>query len=947
MSPGVDPKTSRAPWLARVGVDLRAGEGAVFALLVALYFLLLAFQYVGKAVRQSAFIDGLGAERLPLAYLLVAVAVYPVLRAWERVARGKRLDHLLVAAAAVVALCLLGFAAWFHAAPGSPWPSFAFYLWTAVAGILLVSLFWSYAAERLDPRQARRLFGAIGAAGILGSVAGGQAARWGSGFDLAAEDSVAGALVLGALLLGLASALLLFAAGEGRFGNDRRPEADADLSAALDGAALVRRSPYLRLVAAGVLLSALVAQVIDLQFAWVIEESTDTLEERTAAFGNLYSVMGLAAFVFQLAVTSRLHRRLGVGFSLGVLPATTGVGSILLLAAAAFAPALLLPVAWALKLAENGLRYSLDQASRELLFQPVPEAQRPRAKLFVDVVAQRAAKGLAAVALLTVTLGWLEVVHTAWLTLVAVVAWLAVIGATHRHYVASFRDGLLLHAAGRGEASSEMVIDPGDADTLEILVAGLGSSDPREICHSLSLLERNDRGHLVPPVLLAHDDREVRLATLDVLRRRRRADAAPWIERLLGDEDPSVRAAAIRTLAAVTSDDLCQAMEERLYDADPRVRSVAVAYLAARADPELRTRADSSLSAMLEDPDSAVRCSAAQALAEMPEPHHQAGLVHLLYDSNVSVARAAIEAVERRCESGGASPLYLPILVSHLQRRRLKHEARTTLVAYGEQAIPALQHFLFDSNEPIWVRRALPKTLARIGGPRALEVLLDALSARDLFQRRKIVEALGTLCHQDGPTPDRSLIEAQIGVECRDRLRVLLDLWSVEAAVRTPGRSLLERLLADRVRAHAENVFGLLELIHEPREIRAARRGMERRPHVRAHALEFLDNVLQGEVRQQVFAALDDLPRDDRRRRARRFFGLESSPAAEVLERLATERLPGDADAPWITAAALWLVAEERLETLYPLLRRVAERDEDPLVQETSAVIASRLGSAA
>ena len=46
------------------------------------------------------------------------------------------------------------------------------------------------------------------------------------------------------------------------------------------------------------------------------------------------------------------------------------------------------------------MRYSLEQATRELLFLPVPSQARVKAKAFIDVFVQRGAKGMAALLLL-------------------------------------------------------------------------------------------------------------------------------------------------------------------------------------------------------------------------------------------------------------------------------------------------------------------------------------------------------------------------------------------------------------------------------------------------------------------------------------------------------------------------------------------------------------------
>lgn len=953
--------SERGPaWFRRVGLDVRSGECAVCLLLFAVHFLLLAFQYVGKSLRQSSYIDALGAEQLPGVYLAVALLSYPVLLLYGRLVRVFRLDRLLAGLTLLSALVTAGFGFWFrHAAEagGLALASIALYLWTAVVAILLVSLFWSLSSHVLDARQARRLFGFLGAGGLLGSIAGGQAARWGSHFA-----GASGALFLGAGLLVLCSfAALLFGRRFGArceqtedevpavpVGGEPDEQVDVALRSAKEGMGTVLRSRYLRRVSLLMLLAATVAQVVDLQFGWAVERATETLHQRTAAFGNLYSVMGLAAFVFQLLATARIHRRLGVGFALRVLPITNGLGAAAFLGAAVFAPAFVLPVLWVVKAAENGLRYSLDQSTRELLFVPVPESRRPRAKAFVDVFVQRAAKGLAAVLLLSVTFGWISVPATAWIALLCVAAWLAILGTLQRHYVAGFREGLvrrLLSGQSTGDLPLDLRLDLRDSETLETLVAGLGSSDDREVKHSVELLDVHGRGRLVPPLMLAHDAADVRLAVLGVLRRGQRHEAEPWVERLLADPEPPVRVAAIRTLAALSSEDLRGPMEARLNDPDPRVRAVAASYLATLDDPDLLSLADSSLADMMADADPDVRIEASRALGELDEPHFQTGIVQLLYDPDVRVVRATLGAVRDRTERCSGNPIYMPTVISLLHRRRLKHEAREALAAYGEMAIPALRHFLLDSQEPIWVRRGLPKTIARIGGDQALRVLTEALGVADSFQRRKVVEALTSLCSSGDRCPDPAVLDDRIGAECRECLRHQLDLWSLEAfssrdaLKREPGH-LLPRLLSDRLARQKDLVFALLALRHPGSDVATARSGLRsKRSAVRAHALEYLDNLLSGEVRQWILALIDDVVRSERQKLAQRLFGLEAESPHDTLRRLATRRTAGDADAAWLTAAALHFIQDRGVEELSPLIRRAAERDRDALVQETAGVL--------
>jgi AAA family ATP:ADP antiporter len=860
--------------------------------------------------------------------------------------------------------------------------SIAFYLWIAIVGILLVSQFWSYASHRLDARQARRLFGFVGAGGLLGSIAGGQIARFTSQhlgtFD--ALGVAAGLLLLLTVLLLTCS--LPSTAGQATETKEAflaGTDLDDDLGAkdpkeARDGFNLVRASPYLRSIAAVMMLSAMVAQVIDLQFSWVIEQNTSSLNQRTAVFGNLYSITGVAAFIFQLLFTARIHRRLGVSFALRVLPLVNSLTTLFFLLAAFFLPGLILPAAWLLKSGENGLRYSLDQATRELLFLPVPAYQRGKAKAFIDVFVQRSAKGLAALALLSVTFGWVTVPQTVGFSLLWLLVWMLLLGSTQRRYITAFRQ-VLQHRDLRPEDA----LDLRDHGTLEALVEGLGSSEPRQVLYCLKLLSVHGRGRLVPPLMLHHQDPDVRHRVLEILRREGRRDATALVEKLLLDPDPRVRVQATRTLADFAPEDVPRLMGERLHDPDPCMRAAALSFLAGQEDPTSRTAAFLALTEMIGDGDLQTRAEAANALRDIDEPHGQAELVRLLYDRKPAVVQRAIEAVLRRAERGSPNPLYVPILVSSLRHRKLKHDARNALVVFGERTIPALKHFMNDPQEDIWVRRALPKTIARITAPSSLLALTESLSASDPFLRRKVIESLRTLQQQDtrlkAPV---ATVEAQFGAESCGYLRSFLDLESLSGGnsgnngdpphqkkdlgtdrghgieggpgtkdgqeTKEKSPHLLERLLHERMEDHERNLFNLLALLHTPRDIRAARNGLgSSQTGLRAHALEYLDNLLDGDVRQQLFTVIDDLPARQRRRQARRLFDLEREGLAPTLKRLAATRTPGDVDAAWLNAAALHYIFENHLVHLYPAIKQARDEDFDPLVQETCHLLIRRI----
>jgi AAA family ATP:ADP antiporter len=423
--------------LTRLGVDMRPGEGLPAVLLLLYFFLIITFQYATKSLRQAEYIDKLGAQALPLVYFLVAVCSLPVLLIYSRSVDRLPRHHLIAGTSILVAGSLVGFYWLFQLE--QPWVPVVFYVWISIVYVLNVSQFWSYSNHIFDPRQAKRLFAFIGAGGLIGGVAGGQVAALATGF----VGTYAALFVAAALLL-MAGGLIYVIHGKHRKESEsaRGAAALGKLEAAKGGFQAIMQSRHLQLIALVMLLTVMVAQVVDVQFSKAVQQSTTTLDQRAKFFGNLYSIMGVSALLFQLVFTSRIHRRLGIGFATRVLPVSMGFGTAAVLAAAVLAPPLLLPAALMLKVGENGIRYSLDQATRELLFLPVPSRARLKAKATIDVFVQRFAKGAAALLLLPVFFGFLPPIQAGWISFGLIAVWLGVTVLMRRQYVRSFREGL-------------------------------------------------------------------------------------------------------------------------------------------------------------------------------------------------------------------------------------------------------------------------------------------------------------------------------------------------------------------------------------------------------------------------------------------------------------------------------------------------------------------------
>ncbi len=944
--------------MSGAALGIRSGEGPTAWLLFFYFFLLATVHYLGKSVRDSSYINTWGAEKLPYAFLIVALVSLPIIILYSRFTARYSQRNLIISFCVGQAAGLVGFFWLFHN-PGK-WTAMAFYVWTTVAFGIGVSQFWSYANHRLDPRQARRLFAFVAAGGLLGAIPGGLIASLFA--STKTGTTTADALLVGAFLsLTVVVVIVLLDRRKSlRPAPNRRDEPNQKLRSALGGLKAIKKSRLLILIAVLVFLSMAVNQMVDLQFKWAVEDATKwetdrgvQLDERTLAFGQYYTLMGILGFLFQIFLTQRIHRAMGVAFGLRFLPVSVGVASVLMLMANAEVGMSVLTAAFVLKLSENGFRHGVEQSSRELLFMPVPSQLRLQAKAFIDVFVQRFARGATALALLPVALGKVEAQHLSWAILAVIGVWLWCTVLARREYVHSFREGL------RTGVMDEMpVVEAGDVNTITTLVEAMGSSDPRQVLHSLEMLTACGQERLVPPLLLHHDDPSVRRKVLGVLASAGRTEAVALVERAIRDPDIEVRTAAIQALVVLKGEEAADFMVPRLSDSDPKIRAAAVASLSRMSDPDLVARAENVLNEMVSSDDPAIRLEAAHAVAEIYEPQASGSVVQLLYDADGTVVRQAISAVRARMERDGPNPMYIPILISLMGSRRLKHPVRQAIVAYGESAVSALVLFMNAEEEQIWVRRNVPMTIARIDSPSSTMSLVEGLESTDPLIRKKVIDALAYLRTRHPKVRIKSdTVARHIKQDVLEYLRCVADLWAISswhetrfegpfAQWRTTSRvpTLLQQVLAQRMGTAVDNIFGLLKLIHPARDVEATYRSLvSGQQALRANALEYLDNSLVGGVRRDVFAVIDDAPTEEKLRKASQIYQIDVDFPEDTLGRLLVpdpENDPGGV----VAFAAIHAVYTERITAFYPAVAKLSQTATNPIVKETSEWVAAKLG---
>ena len=427
--------------------------------------LLIAQQVAGKSVRDALFLSTFDVSALPavmMASALVSVLAVLALSRALRHASPFRVEPLALGAASL----LLG--AWWALSVAAPrLAAVAFYLHMALFGATLVSGFWSVVNERFDPHTAKRAVGRIGVGAAFGGVAGGCLA-WAA----AGVVPVPGMLLLMALLnLACLPCVLRLRPARPAVPPPRPPSAPHP-------AETLARVPYVRNLALVVALGALVEALVDYVLKARAAAALTAGPELMSFFAAFHTGAGVLGLLAQALLSRASLRGLGLAGTVSLRPGAVLVGSAL----SAVEPRL-----WTAILAsgtQEMLSNSLFRSGYELLYTPLPEAEKRPTKSIVDVGFDKlgALVGGAVAFAVVATAPTLATRVLSGLAALVCLAALAVTSRLHRGYVRTLEQSL---RAGRVRLE---ISDVQDQATLMTLAQSNLSLDRESLLREIDAL---------------------------------------------------------------------------------------------------------------------------------------------------------------------------------------------------------------------------------------------------------------------------------------------------------------------------------------------------------------------------------------------------------------------------------------------------------------------------
>ena len=362
-------------------VDIRSDnelKGLLWS--IAYGFLIMSSYYILRAVRDE--IGAADSRNLQLLWtavffvMLLAVPLYSwIASKWSRGVFVPLANRFFIACLVAFWLCLM-----LLPESARPWIDRVFYIWTSVFALFVVSVFWGFMADCFSNEQGKRLFATIAVGSSVGAMLGSTITA-----ALATVVPVFALLLIACIPLEAASwcAKVLhrrFETGDVRAAGEA---AKAIRGNAWTGMKAVFSSRYLMGIAMFIAVMTFISTVLYFQQSALIYDAIPDRGVRRVLLARMDWAVNFLTILFQVYLTARIVKWLGVGLTLALVPAAMMVGFLALGLYPTLAVLVVVQVAY------RAGRYGLTKPAREMLWTVLGREEKYKAKPFLDAAVYR------------------------------------------------------------------------------------------------------------------------------------------------------------------------------------------------------------------------------------------------------------------------------------------------------------------------------------------------------------------------------------------------------------------------------------------------------------------------------------------------------------------------------------------------------------------------------
>lgn len=849
--------------------DLKEDELKKTVLLQLNIFLLITTLLVVKPTINSLFLSELTSDALPLGYVLTAVMAilgsFFYSKALEKFSLNRIIENTLLGS--IISLIIFGIAFNFNFAHGLL--LYIPYVWVAIFGLLTASQFWILANLVYNVREAKRVFGFIGAGAIAGGIFGGYLTSLLTNvIDTENLLFVAAFILTGCLPLTRyiwRNEILKLNDFQVSLRSNQKVESPL---------LLIKRSRLLTLIATVVGISVLVAKLVDYQYSDYASKLIEDPEELASFFGFWFSTLSLISLLVQLFLTKRIVGTFGVGKSLLWLPSGILIGSFLLL---------FLPQLWVIifiKVVDGSLKQSVNKAATELLSIPIPIEIKKKTKTFTDVVVDSVATGLAGFILIFFINGLaISSTYISLIIIALIIVWLYFIYQLRKEYIVAFKKLLESSEVKKEKKLKEEIPITSIISTVKRVLA---TGTEGQIVHMLekTLIVKDERFFKVLKGLLLHNSPKIRALAIENLYFLKRENLSDSIELMVHDKNQEVTTTAFQYLVKNYSKDTVEFFNKYINSQDATIANAALVGLSLelRNNKKLQDRftlfnhIESALivyTSMDNQEDKKHKIKAIlEAIGNARVETFYSFIKEQLLSKDIEVVNTALRSASKTLDSE-----FIDLILEHLSSKDTRQNAINGLLHYGEP----IMSILYDKikNETIEIETAVfaIAVIEKFASQKAINTLLKLTDNTEHPVKMEAIDAIKRLKwkHSFLRIKDRFVID-KILDECQLYQNTLSVMHSQivlqyknedenkETTQEKEARKGLIHLLEQRLDRQLQRIFMFLGVKYPPNDIDpildSILHGKEEK---RIHAIEFLDNILDNQLKKELIPVAESV----------------------------------------------------------------------------------------
>jgi len=780
-------------------------EKRIISIYLFLYFFLITAPFtIMKSVRNADFIDKLGKDHLPYAYLLTALiaGVVVVLHAkfQSKIAKRKLILSSLIFFSVMNVVLYIFFLSELKWFPLANW------IWVNILISVLMTQFWLVANEVFNPREIRKIIGFIGSGGILGGLLGGLLTKFSAGTFLYDYLFLISASML---LVCFFIAGLIFKKYKDNFPKEKikaveqkeksAPASEISFKSCWES---VRKNPYLYLMALIVSVTFIVSLLIDFQFNSIVYNKIKG-ESNLASFYGLFNAgVMVFAFLFQIFFTGPMIKRLGVKGTLLFCP----VILIFLSIGVLLFPAIIF--ASLIKASDKSLSYSVNQSIREILYIPVDPEIRYKAKVFIDMFLQRFARGIGALVTLLFIYFEIKVRFISLVSLVFIIIWILISLRINKGYLNVIKQSI----QRKWKRAEKSVSDTLDLDYTKLVFDTLESRKRSETLYAMHVFDLIRQDKLTPELekIISEKTEEAKASSYDALFG---AEGGSWA---YVNQDTETKKDLKENIDEVMSLESYQQLMEKYTDEvlekskETEIEKMEVAKAIGLMDPE------------------------------SPLVHK---LPALIKDNSPEISRYAIESAAKLRKKE-----FIPLLIEKMRNPILKEDSINALTKFGSQAVPHLEKILKDPNIDIQIKKGAVKALSRESSQQCFDILIKTLKKSPEELEEDLVDSLDKIRSEEPVLVfDVPFIKNYVIKKIKIFSQLKRDISEqAESEIKELSNSL-------------RDIFKLLGLVYPHDDMMKAYQNIKSgTKDSTAYALELLDNTLDKELREKLIPVIEE-----------------------------------------------------------------------------------------